>query len=416
MHIRRHRSPAGWPGRGGNLARLDCVEDDVITPGQPGAGRSSRGFRPQSAPQSAPRSLCSRAVLAMVILCIAALGGCTSAPAPKGASVTTPAAATSPAGTPAWTELHPPATPPARGGGGSRAYDPATRTMLLFSGQSDRYPVYPGETWSWNGTTWTELHPPASPPARADAPIAYDAATRTVLLFGGEGMISAGEYGGLSDMWSWNGTTWTKLSPPASPGGSDDDSMAYDPATATVLLFRDGCCGSAGQTWSWNGTTWSRLTPPVSPPHSDGSSMAYDPATATVLLLLGYDYSPDQTWSWNGTTWSRLTPTASPPVDNGWSMAYDPATATVLLFGGISSDPSTASAMSPAIALGGTWSWNGTTWTKLSPATSPPPRSGASMTYDPATEAMLLSGNGDDGQFNDTWWTLKGPITAPGGA
>ena len=39
--------------------------------------------------------------------------------------------------------------------------------------------------------------------------MAYDAATRTVLLFGGEGMISGGEYGGLSDTWSWNGATWT---------------------------------------------------------------------------------------------------------------------------------------------------------------------------------------------------------------
>jgi hypothetical protein len=244
--------------------------------------------------------------------------------------------------------------------------------------------------------------------------MAYDAATRTVLLFGGEGMISGGEYGGLSDTWSWNGITWTKLSPPASPGGSDDDSMAYDPATGTVLLFSGGCCGPAGQTWSWNGTTWTRLSPPASPPLSDGWSMAYDPATATVLLLLGYDYGSDQTWSWNGTTWTRLSPPASPPVSGGWSMAYDPATATVLLFGGISGDRAPASAMLPVTALGDTWSWNGTTWTKLSPATSPAARYGASMAYDPATEAMLLFGDGYRQELNDTW-TLKRPITAPGG-
>jgi hypothetical protein len=88
------------------------------------------------------------------------------------------------------------------------AYDPATRTMLLFGGQSDRYPSYLGDTWSWNGTTWIKLSPSTSPLARSDAPMAYDAATRTVLLFGGEGMLSEGEYGGLSDTWSWNGTTY----------------------------------------------------------------------------------------------------------------------------------------------------------------------------------------------------------------
>src|ERR1700733_10225066 len=87
-------------------------------------------------------------------------------------------------------------------------------------------------------------------------------------------------------------------------------------------------------------------------------------------------------------------PPASPPVSGGWSMAYDPATATVLLFGGISGDRAPASAMLPVTALGDTWSWDGTPWTKLSPATSPTARYGASMAYDPATEAMLLFGDG----------------------
>ena len=303
------------------------------------------------------------------------------------------------------------------------AYDPATRTMLLFGGGSNQYPGYLGDTWSWNGITWTRLSPSASPPARSYAPIAYDAATRTVLLFGGEGMISggeySGEYGGLSDTWSWNGTTWTKLSPPASPGASDFDSMAYDPATATALLYRGGCCGPLGQTWSWNGTTWTRLSPPASPPLSDGWSMAYDPATATVLLLLGYGHSPDQTWSWNGTTWTRLSPPASPPLSGGWSMAYDPATATVLLFGGVSSqavdessERTPVSATSAIAGLDGTWSWNGTTWTKLSPATSPAARFGASMAYYPGTKAMLLYGDENDWMINDTW-TFSGPSPPP---
>lgn len=73
----------------------------------------------------------------MVIVCIAALGGCTSAPASNRTDVPAQATTTSPAGGPAWTELDPAASPPARGNA-SMAYDPATRTMLLFSGFSDR--------------------------------------------------------------------------------------------------------------------------------------------------------------------------------------------------------------------------------------------------------------------------------------
>jgi hypothetical protein len=190
MHIRRHRSSIGWSGRGGNLLRVDRVEEGVITAAHPSAGRSSGGCRSQPA----PRSLCWQGVLAMAILCIAASGGCTSTPAPKRVGVTTPATTTSPAGTPTWTELHPPASPPARSDA-SMAYDPATRTMLLFGGHSDRYP-YLGDTWSWNGTTWIKLSPSTSPLARIDAPMAYDAGTNAMLLFGD------GYDGDFNDTWT----------------------------------------------------------------------------------------------------------------------------------------------------------------------------------------------------------------------
>lgn len=129
-------------------------------------------------------------------------------------------------------------------------YDPATRTMLLFGGQSDRYPSYLDDTWSWNGTAWIKLSPSTSPLARSDAPMAYDAATRTVLLFGGEGIVSEGEYGGLSDTWSWNGTTGTKLSPATSPAARYGASMAYDPGTQAMLLFGDGYDREFNDTWT----------------------------------------------------------------------------------------------------------------------------------------------------------------------
>lgn len=96
-------------------------------------------------------------------------------------------------------------------------------------------------------------------------------------------------------------------------------------------------------------------------------------------------------------------------------MAYDPATATVLLFGG------TSTALSAVVPLDETWSWNSTAWTRLSPAGSPPLSGGASMAYDPGTEALLLvdeeEGAGDYtngyGQLNDTW-TLTAPSRPSG--
>ena len=51
------------------------------------------------------------------------------------------------------------------------------------------------------GPTWARQAPASSPPARADAAIAYDAATRTVVLFGGVGL--AGDSVPSGDTWTW---------------------------------------------------------------------------------------------------------------------------------------------------------------------------------------------------------------------
>ena len=112
------------------------------------------------------------------------------------------------------------------------AYDAATGEVVLFGGYSDSQgPSH--STWTWNGTTWTKEHP-ATFPHREYSAMAYDAATGTVVLFGGSG--SGQIY--LSSTWTWNGTTWTKQAPPRPtrlPGTIE--SMAYDAATGTVVLF-----------------------------------------------------------------------------------------------------------------------------------------------------------------------------------
>src|SRR5262249_54761851 len=50
------------------------------------------------------------------------------------------------------------------------------------------------------------------PSARYGASMDYDAATGSIVLFGG---VKPG--GVLGDTWAFNGSAWTRLSPPASP-------------------------------------------------------------------------------------------------------------------------------------------------------------------------------------------------------
>jgi hypothetical protein len=90
--------------------------------------------------------------------------------------------------------------------------------------------------------------------------MAHDQATRTAILFGGFSTTT----GRLGETWSWNGTTWTQLDPATSPGVITTAwQSAYDPATSEVLVY----CGDPGngrpflsQTWGWTGTKWRRAS------------------------------------------------------------------------------------------------------------------------------------------------------------
>jgi hypothetical protein len=117
--------------------------------------------------------------------------------------------------------------------------------------------------------------------------MAYDAATGTVVLFGGYGRS-----GLMSGTWTWDGLTWTKQAPATRPSASG--SMAYDAATGTIVLF-----GDDGSTWTWDGSTWTRQAPPASPPGRSGASMAYDAAARNVVLFGGRAGS-----TWVGDTWT----------------------------------------------------------------------------------------------------------------
>src|SRR5215472_4159431 len=80
--------------------------------------------------------------------------------------------------------------------------------------------------------TWTQQAPAVHPSARIAQAMAYDAATGTVVLFGGHNS----RRGALGDTWTWDGTTWTKQHPAVHPSARYYPAMAYDAATSTAVL------------------------------------------------------------------------------------------------------------------------------------------------------------------------------------
>jgi hypothetical protein len=219
------------------------------------------------------------------------------------------------------------------------AYDGAGGDIVLFGGEGSSG-TYFNDTWTWDGTTWTQQSPPVSPSARV-ANMTYDAATQTVVLFGGNNSTTA-----FGDTWTWNGVTktWAQQNPTTSPSARAAP-MAYDSATQTIVLFGGSGIGGVQftDTWNWNGTTWTQQFPASAPSARTGAEMTYDAGLGRVVLFGGYagiwEDSLNDTWVWNGITWTEIQPATVPPNRYSFGMDYDPVNKAVLMFGGYSSGP-----------------------------------------------------------------------------
>lgn len=299
-------------------------------------------------------------------------------------------------------------------GGPSMAADPVTGNVLLFGGRSGSE-TYLNDTWAWNGSVWNQLAPANSPSPRYGAGMAADKATGTIVLFGG----SIDPTSGISpvdvasnETWTWSGTTktWTEQLLLSRPEAREWPAMAYDAATKTVVMH-GGTTNT--DTWTWDGVakTWTRHQTAVAPPARSGASMAYDPVSRKVVLFGGDDPCHatfgcvlfGDTWTWDGVakTWTEESPATSPSARAYNYMAYHSPTQSVVLFGG----------GQPTKQLNDTWSWDGRSrnWTQQSPTTRPCGRSGGAMAYHAGTATAVIFGGGGkasctpSAQQGDTW-------------
>jgi hypothetical protein len=304
------------------------------------------------------------------------------------------------------------------------AYDPSTHAVLISAGESGcgglGREVYT-DTWTWKGSVWTQVSTQAPP--TVGVPNAYDAATGTfdALWFPG--------CGDSPEMSEWNGQAWTGAQTADTQLEPDTDGvMAYDPSTQTLILWSP-TAGSdpnstatppdQSSTWSWDGSSWSPLSPSVSPPPSVGDSqdvqMVYDTATSQILL---YGDHSQAMWAWNGSDWSELSGSGAGPSPRvGSSMVYDSALGEALLFGGDTATAytTTSAGQGETYTLGAPlndlWAWSGSAWRQLHPAMSPPARFYAQMAYDGGDGQVVLFGGAvnDTADIADTW--VYGPAS-----
>ena len=185
----------------------------------------------------------------------------------------------------AWSQLTPTVSPSARAGA-AMAYDERHGVVVLFGGATYAGNQYSprNDTWLWDGATWKRMPSPSSPPARMAATMAFDPVSGSVILFGGV-MGSGRPQPDFQDTWGWDGVSWTELRPSASPPGRATATASLDDG---VLLFGGANqSGILADTWKWDGTTWAELHL-QSPPGRLGHGMAFDAGRRTLVLYGGH--------------------------------------------------------------------------------------------------------------------------------
>ncbi len=367
-----------------------------------------------------------------------------------------------------------PAGPAARSQFGL-VYDAARKKIVLFGGAggTDDVPTVFGDTWEWDGTTWTQVTGGMQPPARFGHVMAYDPVRGVTVMAGGyDSTTTAPTY--HRDTWEYNGSwqrvntttpsdldygssmafdpstgrmitfggqvspyapknlpvgaasvstrtlafangTWAPLTP-TQPGVRHSAAMVTDVARGQIVLFGgdpDFANNRYADTWRWNGTTWLAVTPFV-PPTLQYAATAHDPLHGVTWLFGGQTWSPsvvatNYLWSFDGTTWKQHT-APGPTARVAASVAYDPVLAKLIVFGGATLDSS--GRLVPT--TGETWTFDGTTWASSTPTMSPSPRSGATAYFDPNRgRVVLYGGSGASYLAQGGMWEWTGTAWQP---
>ena len=274
--------------------------------------------------------------------------------------------------------------PAGRIGSGFAATPDGTQAVLYGGGDVFGGGTALGDTWVWNGTTWTPKCGTTTPGATAAcAPGARDLVGEAtgptgVVLYGGQTGDGSGNQTTHDDSYLWNGTTWQTICTHCAPGTRAAPAMAGN--GVIVLLFGGGDTGgngpgvALGDTWQFNGTTWTQVNAGGAgqPVGRLGGSMAWDGHQFVLFggLVPGNNSQTTlaDTWIWTGAQWVQAcgTPLAAcgpaPRVLGGFAnlASPDPAQQGALLVGGLG----LAGNNQPPNILGDIWFWNGTNWLK----------------------------------------------------
>ena len=197
-------------------------------------------------------------------------------------------------------------------------YDQNLKKFVMFGGY-DSFGSYRQDTWTWNGTAWTEVKSDKKPEHRAQTVMWYDPLAKKTIIYGGVGAKNIDTHAKrYSDMWSFDGTNWTRIVEAATPGIRFAPQVAINPETGKLLLF-GGLRVTVDEEdhvsqfydndlWSWDGasSTWTEIQTDRAPGPRQNGAFEYDPVSKKFVLFGGFygNFYLSDRWLWDGQTWT----------------------------------------------------------------------------------------------------------------
>jgi hypothetical protein len=222
------------------------------------------------------------------------------------------------------------------------------QVLVMHGGSYDLGRMY-GETWEWV-RGWRQVSG-SGPGPRDHTQMAFDQNRGRAVLFGGGGTDPNVVFG---DTWEFDGATWTRAAT-TGPAARVHHTMQYDPVSQRVVLFGGAApgAGTFNDTWSWDGTRWTRDDAPAAP--RSHARMAFHRGLNALVVAGGLPAQSDLgLLRRNGAAWTTLASPSGPGPRYLADIAYDERRKVLVLFGGGGADGMSV--------LDDTWEFDGTSW------------------------------------------------------
>jgi hypothetical protein len=167
-------------------------------------------------------------------------------------------------------------------------YDPSRQALVYFTGGlTAAYDVSRGR--------WADLAPSHRPPPVVGGSLAYDPVNRQIMLFGGGHVAERGPGGrvvGYTGTWVLRGDDWRRLNLTVEPPPRMNTRLVCDTKNQVMVVFGgDNQHEYLADTWLFDLKTeaWRRANAPGGPAPRAGHFTVYNPETGWVIIGGGYN-------------------------------------------------------------------------------------------------------------------------------